>query len=107
MSGVGVVGPELPLGVVAEPLLEQRAEDLRVDLAPVEPARDPQESELLGVEMHVRGALEEAAVGVRDAGVEAVLRPRAARVVQGLEQPAEIVGARAPAVGQEIVDESG
>ena len=55
--------------------------------------------------MDVRRALEEAAVGIRDTGVEAVLGPRAARIVQGLEQAAEIVGARAPTVRQEIVDD--
>ena len=107
VGGVRVVRRELPLRVVTEPLLEKRPEDLRVDLTPIEPAGDPQQAELLGVEVDVGRALEEPAVGVGHARVETVLGPWATRVVENLEEAAEVVGARARAVGEQLVDDPG
>ena len=104
---VRVVSAELPLGVVAKPLLEQRTEDLRIDLAPVESARDAQQTELLAIEMHVRRPFEEAAVRERHAGVETVLRARPTRIVQDRVQTAEVVSTRPSALGEQSVHDPG
>jgi hypothetical protein len=89
------------------PLLEQRTEDLRIDLAPVESARDAQQTELLAIEMHVRGPFEEAAVRERHAGVETVLRARPTRIVQDRVQTAEVVSTRPSALGEQSVHDPG
>ncbi len=66
---------------------------------------DAEHALLVGSEVYVRRLLEQPAVDVAGARVEAARRS-VAGAVEPLEQPAEVIGAGAPRVGDEIVDQS-
>ena len=99
-----VVGAEPPLLVVAEPAFEQRAEDRRLDLPPLELRRVAQKLELVRRQVDVRRTLEEAAVRVRRPRVQAVLRPWSPGSLSHVEELPELVGARSVRVRDQLFD---
>jgi hypothetical protein len=80
--------------VVAEHVLQERAEDRRLDLAPAGHGDFPQELQLFGLQVEPTRLSEQRAVHVRNALVDPVLGALGTRIVQQLEEPSEIVGAR-------------
>ncbi len=101
---VGVVGSELPLLVVSQRPLQERPEDLGLNLAPVERGSFSQQLELVHLEMKTRRMLEQPTVRVWDARVLPLLRPLGRRIVEELEQAPQLIGAGTAWVRDEILD---
>jgi len=101
---VGVVRAESVEGLRAEGALEKRAEDVRLDLAPVVFARESQGDQLVLLEMQTGRIFEQSAVDVARIRVHASAGSRAGPI-EPLEQRAEIIGARSLRAGDEVVDD--
>jgi hypothetical protein len=68
LLGIGVVRADLRALVRVEKAFEQRAEDGRVDLAPVERGRGLQQADFVGFQRQCAAAVEQAAVEMGDLG---------------------------------------
>src|ERR1035438_3142009 len=78
---VGVMRAKLPLLVMSERSLKQRAEDLRLNLSPVERGSFTQQFKLISEQVQAGRILEQASVCLRTTCVLAVLGPFSRRVV--------------------------
>src|SRR5580693_2916726 len=99
------MGSQLPLLVVPERSLQKGAEDLGLDLAPIESRCVAKEFELVHLKMEARRLLEQPAVRVGDAFVLSLARTLGRWVVEQLEQASQLIGARPLRVGDEVLDE--
>jgi hypothetical protein len=78
---------------------------VRLNLAPVVLAGQPQRDQFVVLEVNFGRLVEEPAVDVTCLGVEAAGRPRTG-AVEPLKQLAQVIGARPPTVFDEAIDDS-
>ena len=90
---VRVMRTERMLSLAPEGSLQQRSEDVRLHLAPVVLAGEAQHQQILLVQVHLGGLLEQSAVHVPGLRIQAARRASALAVEPG-EELTEIVGAR-------------